>query len=365
MDSVARTKVQEILPFFEGLSMEGEILDVGAGSGAITAGFLEKFPAMTATLMDLPEVLEYTRELMAPRGFGERVSYCQANVLESWPVDKERFDMIILSNIIHAYSEEEIPVLLDRASDCLKPEGLLIIHDFFPEHNPEKASLFDLNMFINTYNGRVFSSKWVMHELNRLKLYRTELIPLATDTAVIFAAKDEERLANLPLNVKTRLIARIKALGFKETRLISVDNIHIPDWANLRCQFGCDHYGKPQCPPNSPSASKTREILKDYTWALLLEGEPPTKQFQKQVLQAEKEAFGAGFHKSFAYWAGPCTVCDTCSADGVCRNTRDARPSMESAGIDVFETVKRAGFNLRTLNNNGDFVKYFALLLVE
>jgi len=194
MDSVARTKVQEILPFFEGLSMEGEILDVGAGSGAITVGFLEKFPAMTATLMDLPQILEYTRELMAPRGCGERVSYCKANVLESWPVDKERFDLIILSNIIHAYSEKEVPFLLDRASKCLKPEGLLIIHDFFPEHYHEKASLFDLNMFINTYNGRVFSSKWVMHELNRLKLYRTELIPLVTDTAVIFAAKNEKNL---------------------------------------------------------------------------------------------------------------------------------------------------------------------------
>lgn len=194
MDSVARTKVREILPFFEGLSMEGEILDVGAGSGAISAGFLENFPSMTATLMDLPEVLEYTRELIAPRGFGERVSYCRANVLESWPVDKERFDLIILSNIIHAYSEKEIPVLLDRASDCLNSEGLLIIHDFFLEHYPEKAALFDLNMFINTYNGRVFSSKWIMKEMNRLKLHRTELIPLATDTAVIFAAQNNKKL---------------------------------------------------------------------------------------------------------------------------------------------------------------------------
>jgi predicted metal-binding protein/2-polyprenyl-3-methyl-5-hydroxy-6-metoxy-1,4-benzoquinol methylase len=365
MDCVAKTKVREILPFFEGLSLEGKILDVGAGSGAITAGFLNKCPLMTATFMDLPEVLEYTRELMAPQRFGARASYCQANVLESWPVDKESFDLIILSNIIHAYSETEIPGLLDRASDCLKPEGLLIIHDFFLEHTPEKAALFDLNMFINTYNGRVFSSKWVMQELNRLQLYKTELIPLATDTAVIFAAKDEKILNTIHLNIKTRLIARIKALGFRETRLVSVANIHVPDWADLRCQFGCDHYGKPQCPPHSPSSSKTREVLKDYTWALLMEGEPPTKLFQKRVLQAEKEAFGAGFHKSFAYWAGPCTICDTCSTDGVCRNPRDARPSMESAGIDVFETVRRAGFNLRTLNNNSDFVKYFALLLVE
>jgi len=365
MDRVAKTKVQEILSSFEGVLLEGQILDVGAGSGAITTGFLEKYPAMTATLMDLPQVLDYTRELMAPRGFGGRVSYCQANVLESWPVDNTRFDLIILSNIIHAYSEKEITALLVRATECLKPEGLIIIHDFFQEHYPEKAALFDLNMLINTYNGKVFSSKWVMQELDHLNLFRTELVPLATDTAVIFAAKKEKRLDYLCLDIKDRLIARIKALGFQQTRLIPVDNIHVPDWADLRCQFGCDYYGKPQCPPNSPSARKTRETLQDYTWAILLEGEPPTKQFQQRVLLAEKEAFRAGFHKSFAYWAGPCSVCDTCSTDGICRNTRDARPSMESAGMDVFETARRAGFNLRTLNNNSDFVKYFALLLVE
>jgi len=82
-------------------------------------------------------------------------------------------------------------------------------------------------------------------------------------------------------------------------------------------------------------------------------------------LQAEKEAFKAGFYKAFALWAGPCALCDPCTTESVCRNTRDSRPSMEGAGIDVFETVRRAGLSLRTLNNQGDFVKYFALVLLE
>ena len=108
--------------------------------------------------------------------------------------------------------------------------------------------------------------------------------------------------------------------------------------------------------------------MKDFSQALLLEGEPPGKMFQNQVLNAEREAFLAGFHKAFAYWAGPCTLCATCAVDandGTCRNTRDARPSMEGAGIDVFETVKRAGLKLEILRNKGEFVRYFALLLLE
>ena len=38
---------------------------------------------------------------------------------------------------------------------------------------------------------------------------------------------------------------------------------------------------------------------------------------------------------------------------------------MEGAGIDVFETVKRAGLAVRTLKQGDAFVKYFALILLE
>jgi len=210
--------------------------------------------------------------------------------LEPWTVAKAGFDFVVLSNIIHAYSEEEIPLILDRAANCLKPEGFLIIHDFFPEHFSAKAAVLDLNMFINTYNGRIFSGTWVREQLAMSKLYTTELIPLETDTALIFAAKDETVLASLRLDGKTRLIARIKAMGFGEVQQIATETIHVVDWTDLRCQYGCERYGQGHCPPNSPSPQKTRDVLKDFSHALLLEGEPPGKLFQTRVLEAERRS---------------------------------------------------------------------------
>ncbi|SPF38744.1 O-methyltransferase family protein (fragment) [Candidatus Desulfosporosinus infrequens] len=207
MDNVAKTKVEEILPFFEGLDLR-EMLDVGTGSGAIAAGFLEQFPALSATLLDIQEVLIYTQELLDKREFGNRISYLPTNILEPWTAAKEGFDVIVLSNIIHVYSEEELPLILKRAATCLKPEGILVIHDFFPEHSSEKAALLDLNMFINTYNGRIFPQAWVREQLAMSKLYTTELIPLKTDTAVIFATKDESKLSSL------RLVNRTPQLAF-------------------------------------------------------------------------------------------------------------------------------------------------------
>ncbi len=365
MDCVAKAKTAEILSFFEGLSPEGDMLDAGTGSGAVAAGFLEHFPGLSATLIDIPEVLEHTREFIDKRGLRERADLLPANILEPWPVAGRRFDIVMLSNIIHAYSEKELPHILAESGACLKDDGLLVIHDFFPGHFPSKAALFDLNMFINTYNGRVFSEGDVKEELVRLNFNVTGPFPLATDTALIVASKNEERLKSLSIDRKKLLAAKIKALGFRNVVTIEAGTIHIPGWTDLRCRFGCGHYGRPGCPPHSPSAEKTKEFIGDYSHALLLEGEPPTGEFQLRVLRAEREAFKAGFYKAFSYWAGPCSLCLPCPEDSVCRNTKASRPSMEGAGIDVFETVRRAGLSLRTLPARDDYVKYFGLVLLE
>ncbi len=365
MEAVANTKVKEFMPFFDGLSPEGNMLDVGSGSGAVAAAFLERFPSLRATLMDLPEVLDCAEEMLRSRGLAERVEFCRANVLEPWPVGGKSFSLIVLSNIIHAYSGAEIPGLLDKAAHCLEQDGIMVIHDFFLEHSPVKAALYDLNMFINTYNGMVFSAEWLRGQIRGLKLHETGLVPLKTDTALIMAAKKPEPLSRLRLDAASRLRARISGLGFRNVVSVPVESVHVPGWGGLRCRYGCRLYGRPHCPPDTPPPEKTREILNDYSKAFLLEGEPPTGEFQRRVLLAEREAFLAGFYKAFAFWAGPCSLCNHCGAPHRCDNTESARPSMEGAGIDVFETAGRAGIYLETLKSPEDYVKYIALLLLE
>lgn len=365
MDGIAKVKAAEIVRFFGDRPLKGEILDVAAGSGAIAAAFLERFPLTKATCIDLPDVLDQSREMLSGLGLENRVRYCPSNILEPWPVGHERFDLVILSNILHAYSENELPHILQSAAECLGKDGILLIHDFFREHCPGKAALSDLNMFINTFNGKVFSAKAVREQLLRLELFCTDLAPLSTDTAVLFASKDKAVLDTLHLNPTDSLSSKIRELGFDKVYSIGTGDIRVAEWTGLRCEFGCDRYGSPHCPPNSPSPEKTRDIVKDYKHALLLQGEPPTRSFQLRVLQAEREAFRSGFHKAFSYWAGPCTLCESCVEKGPCRNTENARPSMEGAGIDVFETARLAGATLRTLKNKDEFVKYFALILLE
>jgi len=365
MDSVAKIKIKEILPFFADLVLTGEILDVGSGLGALSAGLLEHYPAARATLLDIPEVLACTQEIVAKTELRERVAYCPANILEPWPLEQGRFDLVILSNIVHAYADAEIAEVLGRAAASLRPGGLLLVHDFFREHSPEKAALFDLNMFVNTFNGKVYDAAWVREQLELSNLCVGELVPLESDTALLFAAKEAGRLQNICWDRRSQLMARIKRLGFSGVRPISVDDIKIPGWVGLRCRYGCDNFGKPHCSPDSLTPERTKEMLGDFRYGLLLEGTPPTRDFQRCVLEAEKEAFKAGYYKAFALWAGPCALCAACAGEDGCRNQKEARPSLEGAGIDVFATARGAGITLRTLADTSDYAKYFAILLLE
>ena len=365
MDCVAATKATEILHAFKGVSLRGRLLDVGAGSGALSAAFLKQFPSLTATLLDLKDVLVQTRSLLKKKSICSRIRYCAGNILEPWPVRKKSFDAILLSNILHAYSEQELPHILGMATAALKPNGLLIIHDFFPEHQPIKAALADLNMFINTYNGKILPASHVRMELQRLGVAENAFMPLPSDTAVLFASRKPATIRALAIDTTSRLESELRALGFTGVHRLAAHDIRVADWPGLKCQFGCEKYGTPHCPPNSPTPAMTRRILKDFRQALLLEGEPPTRDFQTKIVQAERLAFVAGFHKALAFWAGPCSLCKQCVTDGKCRNPTQARPAMEAAGIDVFGTVRHAGISLRTLATRSEHVKYFGLLLLD
>ncbi len=364
MEALVKPRLDDMLGLFPELPAGAEALDVGSGTGAVSIAFLEKYPGLRATLMDMPEVLELASEALGGAGVDARASLCEADVLEAWPFKEESFDLIVLSNIVHAFSAEELGHLLDETSRCLKRGGYVLVHDYFFEHFPEKAALFDLNMFMNTYNGQVFSASVLRGELEGRGLATAGPVPTRGDTAMVVASGGADSLAKLRLDARAGLAADIRALGFNRITPISASDVVVANWAEERCRYGCEKYGSPSCPPNSPSPSETRQKLGQFSSALLLEGEPPTRDFQLKVLKAEREAFRRGYYKAFSYWSGPCSVCESCG-EAECTNTRNARPSMEGAGIDVYETAKTAGHRLRPLREKDEYVKYFALLLLE
>lgn len=196
-------------------------------------------------------------------------------------------------------------------------------------------------------------------------LYRTPCLTLTDDFSVVFVAKNESALNQLALSKEDRLIGDLKQLSVRSVKKIDPAAVVTASWVKDHCRFGCSTYGEKCCPPHSPGYAETQTRLADYTKALLMEGQPPTRDFQRLMLNAEKAAFKAGYYKAFAYWAGPCSLCTECKPPAPPKKCTATRPSMESAGIDVFATVRYQGHELKTLQEKTEFVKYFGLLLLE
>lgn len=161
-------------------------------------------------------------------------------------------------------------------------------------------------------------------------------------------------------------------LGADRACLIPVSQIPVKDAVVLKCQVPrCFGYGVcANCPPHTLKPAELREQLKNFTWAVFFTKEVPAEvivrdkatikeriaayqEIYKIVSGLESMAFYDGNYLAFGLGAGSCrhTFCgreESCLAlEGKkCRFALLARPSMEAVGIDVFQMVAQAGWDI-------------------
>ena len=161
-------------------------------------------------------------------------------------------------------------------------------------------------------------------------------------------------------------INQAKKMGVKEAKIISPKQIFTSEWVYWKCKFGCGGYGERlTCPPNSPKPKETRDILDGYKTAILLHTPSEYECLKDMVVELEHEAFLSGYYKAFSMGSGPCHLCDECDTESLCNHPREARPSMEACGIDVFKTARTAGYPIEVVKNHTCPQNYYALLLLE
>ncbi len=169
-------------------------------------------------------------------------------------------------------------------------------------------------------------------------------------------------------------VNRALELGVDAACPISVEQVVVGDWVRLKCQFGCGGYGQClTCPPHSPAPETTRRMLRDYRRGLLLrvegrgegEEEAAARRLQEAVAALEREMFLSGHYRAWGMAAGPCLFCETCNLAGPCRFPHLARPSMEACGVDVYATVRSAGWEIEVVRATDARFRLFGLVLIE
>ena len=146
----------------------GRLLDVGGGPGTYTMAFLAAEPAMTATLFDLPPVVEIARERLDRAGLLARVTLVPGDFTrDELP---SGHDLAWLSAIIHQNSPAENDTLYSRIFRALVPGGRLILRDHVMDDgrtHPRAGALFAVNMLVGTVGGGTYTFEEIRDGLSR------------------------------------------------------------------------------------------------------------------------------------------------------------------------------------------------------
>ncbi len=367
MDILARQKAKEIVNIIKAISWSGPVLDIGGGAGVLCRAIIQTSGHCNAVLFELPEIISAARSIYPDNQDWEGIKIIENDFRTASFEKKETFGLVILSNFLHAYGNKEAESLLYKAAGLVKPNGVILIHDYFPDKpgtSPHKGRLYDINMMLNTFNGECHTVEQIKKWLANTRLKSIRVIDLKTDSALILAGGPGlDR--DIPTDVSEWVHTALES-GFANAVQIPSTDVVIAPWVRIKCRFGCAGYGKNrQCPPDGMESRTTKEMLSLYKAAIVLEGNPPAIDFHNMLLKLEKKAFLAGYHKAFVFGAGHCPVCKQCPENGQCLHPDLARPSMESSGIDVYATAKNAGIRLKPVQDKWSYVKYIGLMLLE
>jgi 2-hydroxy-4-(methylsulfanyl)butanoate S-methyltransferase len=131
------------------------LLDVAGGSGAFSITLCRRYPQLAATIIDFPNVIQVARRFIAAAGLSERIQLVGGSALDTgWPDNQ---DVVLLSYLLSAVKEDDIPTLLANAYRSLRPGGLLIVHDFMLDDDEQGPALaaqwFLLNLALQPDSG--------------------------------------------------------------------------------------------------------------------------------------------------------------------------------------------------------------------
>jgi ubiquinone/menaquinone biosynthesis C-methylase UbiE len=133
------------------------MLDLGGGPGTNAIAMAKK--GIQSTVFDLPETINIAKKVARREGV-KGIRFISGD----FHVDSigSGYDLILLSQIFHAFSEEENIALLRKCNTAVNLGGKVVVQEFPINDNrtsPPHSALFSVNMLVGTERGRCYSPK--------------------------------------------------------------------------------------------------------------------------------------------------------------------------------------------------------------
>jgi len=132
------------------LQAADRLLDVGGGPATYACAFARAAPGLAITVLDLPGPLRYARETVRRENLGGRIRFRPADAVTAASFGAD-YDLVFMSNLIHSFTARVVRALIAKATEALRPGGMLAVKDFYIERegtDPPFAALFSINMLV-------------------------------------------------------------------------------------------------------------------------------------------------------------------------------------------------------------------------
>jgi cyclopropane fatty-acyl-phospholipid synthase-like methyltransferase len=139
------------------------MLDIGGAHGFYAVGFCRKYPQLSATILDLSEAIEHAAPILAAEGMGDRIQHRAGDALVD-DLGEDAYDIILISNLVHHFSDRQNRELAARAARALVPGGMLVIQDVIRPRSPNGGDQVGqvLNLFFTLTST---SGTWAVAEI--------------------------------------------------------------------------------------------------------------------------------------------------------------------------------------------------------
>jgi SAM-dependent methyltransferase len=134
------------------------LIDVGGGAALFSRALLVQNAKARATQLDWPHINQIAKAEIDSAGVSARFDTIDGD-FKTTVLPAAKYDVAVLSNIVHQESEASALALMKGLREGLKPGGRLVVVEFLVEDGrvgPAMPLMFNLAMLVNTSGGRSY-----------------------------------------------------------------------------------------------------------------------------------------------------------------------------------------------------------------
>src|SRR4030095_14985263 len=141
-----------------------KMLDIGGSHGLYSIELCKKYPSLSSVILELPGAIESASAMATQARLGDRVQYKAGNALTD-DLGGGIYDLIMINNVVHHFTEEQNILLAQKVARALKPGGMYAVGEVIRGKRPGEggaiASVVGLYFSLTSESGT-----WSVEEIS-------------------------------------------------------------------------------------------------------------------------------------------------------------------------------------------------------